>query len=167
MIYAMALQGHFPAFAGRLTSKAGTPAVASALQTACTLALLWTGYFESLLVYASVGLSIFSMLAISAVLCVALDPSRPRPPVPHAGLSGHTGRLSDRHRRAHVGGFFTASARLDLCTSQHPGWRACLLSVGVGRRSAQGRLAAARLTPRRGFPKLRCGLTFFFHRPPL
>ncbi len=67
VIYAMALQGHFPAFAGRLTSKAGTPAVASGLQTACTLALLWTGSFESLLVYASVGLSIFSMLAISAV----------------------------------------------------------------------------------------------------
>ncbi len=67
VIYAMAVQGQFPAFAGKLTAKAGTPAIATAMQTICTLALLWTGSFESLLIYASVGLSIFSMLAISAI----------------------------------------------------------------------------------------------------
>lgn len=67
VIYAMAVQGQFPAAAGRLTAKAGTPGVATAMQTACTLALLWSGSFESLVVYASVGLSIFSMLAIGAV----------------------------------------------------------------------------------------------------
>jgi APA family basic amino acid/polyamine antiporter len=37
------------------------------LQVVCTLALLWTGSFDSLVVYASVGLAIFSMLAIAAV----------------------------------------------------------------------------------------------------
>ena len=80
VIYAMAVQGQFPAVAGRLTSRAGTPAVATALQTACTLALLWTGSFESLIVYAGVGLSIFSMLAISAVYVLRWkQPNLPRP----------------------------------------------------------------------------------------
>lgn len=80
VVYAMAVQGHFPAAAGRLTARAGTPAVATALQTACTLALLWTGSFEGLVVYASVGLSIFSMLSISAVYVLRRTrPDLPRP----------------------------------------------------------------------------------------
>jgi APA family basic amino acid/polyamine antiporter len=67
VVYAMAEAGQFPAFAGRLTRRAGTPLVATVLQVVCTLALLWTGSFDSLVVYASVGLAIFSMLAIAAV----------------------------------------------------------------------------------------------------
>ena len=67
VVYAMARAGQFPAFAGRLTKANGTPAVATLLQVAISLALLWTGSFEDLVVYASVGLAIFSMLAISAV----------------------------------------------------------------------------------------------------
>jgi basic amino acid/polyamine antiporter, APA family len=80
VIYAMAIAGQFPAVAGKLTAKAGTPAVATVLQTVCTLALLWTGSFESLVIYASVGLSIFSMLAISAVYVLRWTrPDLPRP----------------------------------------------------------------------------------------
>jgi APA family basic amino acid/polyamine antiporter len=67
VIYAMAREGQFPAIAGRLTARSGTPAIATFLQSAAALVLLWTGSFESIVVYASVGLAIFSMLAISAV----------------------------------------------------------------------------------------------------
>jgi APA family basic amino acid/polyamine antiporter len=67
VIYAMAKTGQFPAIAARLTPGAGTPAVATSLQVATTLILLWTGTFENIVVYASVGLSIFSMLAMSSI----------------------------------------------------------------------------------------------------
>lgn len=80
VIYTMAVQGQFPSFAARLTDRGGTPAAATALQTICTLVMLWTGSFESLFVYASVGLSIFSMLAISAVYVLRWKrPDLPRP----------------------------------------------------------------------------------------
>ena len=67
VVYAMAHAGHFPAVAGRLSARAGTPAIATMMQVGCTLVLLWTGSFDNLIIYASVGLSIFGMLAISAV----------------------------------------------------------------------------------------------------
>ena len=67
VVYAMAQAGQFPAIAGRLTRGAATPAVATALQVGVALVLLWTGSFESLLVYAGVGLSVFSMLAMSSI----------------------------------------------------------------------------------------------------
>lgn len=67
VIYAMADAGHFPAFAARLTPIARTPAVASAMQSALTLLLLWASGLKALLEYAGIGLSIFGMLAISAV----------------------------------------------------------------------------------------------------
>ena len=67
VLYAMASAGQFPAFAGRLTPAAGTPAFATALQTMATLIFLWIGSLASLVGYASVGLAIFSMLAVSAV----------------------------------------------------------------------------------------------------
>ncbi len=80
VIYAMAKAGQFPAFAGRLTRKNGTPAIATALQVSVSLIVLWSGSFESLLVYASVGLAIFSMLAISAVYVLRVRrPDLPRP----------------------------------------------------------------------------------------
>lgn len=80
VIYAMAIQGQFPSFAARLTRNARTPAVATGLQTLCTLALLWTGSFQNLIIYTSVGLSIFSMLAISAIFVLRVKrPDLPRP----------------------------------------------------------------------------------------
>ncbi len=65
--FAMAQAGQFPAIAGRLSERTGTPRVATALQIGWSLVLLWTGSFEQILVYSSVGLALFSMLTVSAV----------------------------------------------------------------------------------------------------
>jgi APA family basic amino acid/polyamine antiporter len=67
VVFAMARAGQFPSIAARLTRRAGTPAVATALQAAVALILLWTGSFENLIIYAGVGLSIFSMLTVSSI----------------------------------------------------------------------------------------------------
>jgi APA family basic amino acid/polyamine antiporter len=66
--------------AARLTPRAGTPAVATAFQVGMSLVLLWTGSFESIVVYAGVGLSIFSMLAMSSIFVLRWKmPDLPRP----------------------------------------------------------------------------------------
>jgi APA family basic amino acid/polyamine antiporter len=67
VIFAMAEAGQFPRVAARLTPSEQTPAVATAFQTVVALVLLWTGTFEDIVWYASVGLSIFSMLSISSI----------------------------------------------------------------------------------------------------
>src|SRR5206468_653603 len=78
--YAMAQAGHFPAIAGRLTKRSRTPAVATALQVAWALVLLWTGSFESILIYAGVGLALFSMLTVSSIYVLRRTrPDLPRP----------------------------------------------------------------------------------------
>ena len=78
--YAMALAGHFPAIAGRLTTRSRTPAIATALQVAWALVLLWTGSFESIVIYAGVGLALFSMLTVSSVYVLRWKrPDLPRP----------------------------------------------------------------------------------------
>ena len=80
VIYAMAAAGQFPEAAGRLTARAGTPGVATALQTLVTLAFVWVGSLASLVQYASVGLSIFSMLAVGSVYVLHWRrPDLPRP----------------------------------------------------------------------------------------
>jgi basic amino acid/polyamine antiporter, APA family len=80
VVYAMARAGQFPAVAARLTSRAGTPAVATGLQIGVALVLLWTGTQESIIVYAGVGLSIFSMLAMSSIFVLRWrQPELPRP----------------------------------------------------------------------------------------
>ena len=43
VIYAMARTGQFPSIAARLSGRASTPVVATFLQVAVTLVLLWTG----------------------------------------------------------------------------------------------------------------------------
>lgn len=67
VIYAMAKAGQFPAMAAKLTPGAETPAVATLFQIVATLTLLWTNSFEKLFIYASVGLSLFSLLSMSAI----------------------------------------------------------------------------------------------------
>jgi APA family basic amino acid/polyamine antiporter len=67
VVYAMAVAGQFPRVAARLTRRAGTPVVATVLQTCCTLAFLWVSTLASLVEYASIGLAIFSILAVSSV----------------------------------------------------------------------------------------------------
>ena len=80
VLYAMAQAGQFPAIAARLRPRVGTPAVATLFQVVMTLILLWTGSFESIVVYASVGLSIFSMLAMSSIFILRWKrPDLPRP----------------------------------------------------------------------------------------
>ncbi len=80
VIYAMAAAGQFPAFAGVLSTRARTPIVATLLQTGLTLALVWLGTLKTLIEYASVGLSIFSLLAIGAVYILRwTQPGLPRP----------------------------------------------------------------------------------------
>lgn len=80
VIYAMAQAGQFPKIAGRLSTRASTPVVATLLQVVCTLTLLWTGSFDSLVIYASVGLAIFSMLTIGAIYVLRVKrPDLPRP----------------------------------------------------------------------------------------
>jgi APA family basic amino acid/polyamine antiporter len=76
---AMARVGHFPAAAGRL-SGGGAPVVATALQVGWALVLLWTASFETILIYAGLGLAIFSMLTVGAVFVLRVRrPELPRP----------------------------------------------------------------------------------------
>ncbi len=80
VIYAMAKAGQFPAVAAKLLPGVETPGVATLLQVIVTLALLWSGSFESILIYASVGLSLFSMLSMSAIFVLRVKrPDLPRP----------------------------------------------------------------------------------------
>ena len=80
VVYAMARAGQFPAIAARLTARARTPLIATVLQVAMALLLLWTGTFESLILFAGIGLSVFSMLTISAVFVLRSKcPQLPRP----------------------------------------------------------------------------------------
>jgi APA family basic amino acid/polyamine antiporter len=78
--YAMARVGQFPSVAGRLSPRWGTPAVATALQVAWALALLWAAPLEKILTYAGIGLALFSMLTVSAVFVLRWRrPDLPRP----------------------------------------------------------------------------------------
>jgi len=79
LIAAMAQAGQFPASAGRVTAH-GAPVIATALQVAWSLVLLWTASFEVILLYAGVGLALFSMLSVAAVFVLRVrQPERPRP----------------------------------------------------------------------------------------
>jgi APA family basic amino acid/polyamine antiporter len=80
VVCAMACSGQFPAIAGRLSARAQTPAIATALQSGWALVLLWTGSFESIVVYAGVALAIFAVLTISSVYVLRVRrPELPRP----------------------------------------------------------------------------------------
>ncbi len=80
VVYAMARAGQFPAVAARLTPRARTPGVATALQVTVTLVILWVSSVQSIIVYAGVGLSIFSMLAMSSIFILRwTQPDLPRP----------------------------------------------------------------------------------------
>jgi APA family basic amino acid/polyamine antiporter len=70
--YAMARAGQFPAVVGRLTPRGGTPAVAIVVQVAWALIVLWSGSFEQIFVYSSVGLALFSTLTIAAVIVLRM-----------------------------------------------------------------------------------------------
>ncbi len=80
VLYAMARAGQFPAVAGRLSARSQTPAVATAVQVGWALVVLWSGSLAGILVYASVGLALFSMLAVSSIYVLRVTrPDLPRP----------------------------------------------------------------------------------------
>lgn len=77
--YAMARDGAFPAFAGRLHPTRRTPAAAVLTQAVLASAMVWAaGSFEQLLGYAAVGLAALSGLTVAAVF-----PLRRRADLPH------------------------------------------------------------------------------------
>ena len=77
--YAMACAGQFPAIAGRLSAR-GAPAIATSMQIAWALLLLWTASFDWILLYSGVGLAIFSMLTVGSVYVLRRSHSDlPRP----------------------------------------------------------------------------------------
>ena len=73
-------RGPVSLIAGKLSSRWGTPAVATIMQAAWALVLLWLVNFEQLLIYLSVGLAIFSMLTVSSIYVLRWRrPDLPRP----------------------------------------------------------------------------------------
>ncbi|MGP0068989.1 MAG: APC family permease [Isosphaeraceae bacterium] len=80
VLFAMAQAGQFPSVAARLTPRANTPAIATLFQIVLALALLWIGTLRSIIEYAGIGLSIFSMLAMSSIYVLRRKrPDLPRP----------------------------------------------------------------------------------------
>ncbi len=65
--YAMARDGLFPAFAGRVGAKGHVPVYAMVAQSVCAVVILFVTEFETLYQYAAVGLSIFALLFVGAV----------------------------------------------------------------------------------------------------
>jgi APA family basic amino acid/polyamine antiporter len=77
--FAMARAGQFPSIAGRLSPRTGTPVIATALQAGWALVLLWTGSFETIVLYAGVGLALASLLSVGAVYVLRVRrPDLPR-----------------------------------------------------------------------------------------
>jgi APA family basic amino acid/polyamine antiporter len=65
--YAMARDGLFPSVAGRVSLKGRVPVYAMLSQSVCAISILFVTDFQNLYKYASVGLSLFALLFISAV----------------------------------------------------------------------------------------------------
>ena len=97
--------------------------VATALQVAWALTLLWLGSFEKILIYASVGLALFSMFSVSSVMVLRHtrpDLHRPfrtpgYPVVPAIFLIGTT--------LLTIAAFVRAALAFALFLADHPRWR--------------------------------------------
>jgi APA family basic amino acid/polyamine antiporter len=76
--FAMARDGAFPAFAGRLHPTRETPVAATLTQAAIAVGLVWSGSTKELLNYTSVGLAALSGLTVASVF-----PIRRRVDLPH------------------------------------------------------------------------------------
>lgn len=69
---AMARDGLFPAAAARLSTRGNAPAAATALLAALALALLWSGSFEWLVLFSGIGLALFSLATVAAVIVLRI-----------------------------------------------------------------------------------------------
>lgn len=78
VIFAMARDGLFPAFAGRLHSRRHIPIWATITQGVLAIAFIWSGTFQDLLNYTSVGLA-----AVSGLVIASIFPIRRRRDLPH------------------------------------------------------------------------------------
>lgn len=73
--YAMARDGAFPAFAGRLWAGRGTPAAATLTQAVLATGMVWAAdSFEQLLRYAAVGMVALGGLTVASVFAVRRQP---------------------------------------------------------------------------------------------
>jgi len=77
--YAMAVDGVFPGFAGRLHPTRQTPSAAIYTQAFAAAALVWAGSFRELLDYASVGLAIVTGLTIASIFALRRRTDLPHP----------------------------------------------------------------------------------------
>jgi APA family basic amino acid/polyamine antiporter len=77
--YAMARDGIFPAFAGRVNGR-GVPVAATLAQAGLTVVLLLSGTLRNILTYAGVGLSVSAFFVVLAVFVLRVRrPDLPRP----------------------------------------------------------------------------------------
>lgn len=77
--FAMARDGAFPAFAGRLHPTRGTPAWATWTQAAAAVGLIWSGSFLDVLRYTTVGLAALMGLTVASVFPVRRRTDLARP----------------------------------------------------------------------------------------
>ena len=106
--FAMARDGVFPAFAGRLHATRLTPVPATLLLSIMAAAMVWIGSLSELLDYASVGLGVLAGLTVASVFPLRRKevpgayrmPLYPLPPIAFLALTvlsiGYT--LADRER---------------------------------------------------------------------
>lgn len=96
--FAMARDGYFPAFAGRLHPRRGIPVWATLAQGAAAIGFVWSGSFLQLLDYVSVGLAAVSGLVVASVfplrrrglIATFRLPFYPWPPLLYLGLVAWT-----------------------------------------------------------------------------
>jgi APA family basic amino acid/polyamine antiporter len=96
--FAMAHDGFFPAFAGRLHPRRNVPVWATLAQSGVSIAFVWVGSFEQLLGYVSVGLAAVSGLVVASVFPLSRQrvpgafrmPWYPLPPLLYLGLIAWT-----------------------------------------------------------------------------
>src|SRR5690606_27832476 len=65
--FAMALDRLLPAAFATVHARAGTPAAATAAQALIALAVLWSGTFDAMLLYAGAGMALLAGLVVLAV----------------------------------------------------------------------------------------------------
>jgi basic amino acid/polyamine antiporter, APA family len=97
--YAMAQDGVFPGFAGRLHATRRTPIAATFIHAAVAIVLVWSGSFRELFDYAAIGFVAISGLTVASVFAIHRrkdlpHPYRswlyPLPPVIYLGFIGWT-----------------------------------------------------------------------------